>query len=372
MFNQVLKQLWNARRSNAWIWAVLLVVSVLLWFALDIIYNYEAAARKPLGYDVDGLYNIELRYNWTTNADSTLDEDNRAIYNLIKDYPLVDKICYYRGDEPFSDNRMYEGFTPHSDSTFTVSTFIRLVSPEFFDVYNVTPIYGSIDSEHWSQGEYPVPVVMTRELADSVFGDASQAVGKTCYNPYYLMANISTNYKVVAVVADQKPFGYSRYEKMIYMPNQPEALPYSNIVVSVKPENRATFAEKFYADMRQPLERGVFYLIVLGSFMMRTRRRRCEIGVRMAMGSSRRMVMLQLMGEGLLLLALALLPALVVALNIVNADITVNTLTDMSTLRFIVTFGTAALLLALVIVAAIYPSARKAMNLDPAETLHDE
>ncbi len=38
MFNQVLKQLWNARRSNAWIWAVLLVVSVLLWFALDIIY----------------------------------------------------------------------------------------------------------------------------------------------------------------------------------------------------------------------------------------------------------------------------------------------------------------------------------------------
>ena len=43
MFNQVLKQLWNARRSNAWIWAVLLVVSVLLWFALDIIYNYEAA-----------------------------------------------------------------------------------------------------------------------------------------------------------------------------------------------------------------------------------------------------------------------------------------------------------------------------------------
>ncbi len=411
MFNQVLKQLWNARRSNAWIWAVLLVVSVLLWFALDIIYNYEAAARKPLGYDVDGLYNIELRYNWTTNADSTQDEDNRAIYNLIKDYPLVDKICYYRGDEPFSDNRMYEGFTPHSDSTFTVSTFIRLVSPEFFDVYNVTPIYGSIDSEHWSQGEYPVPVVMTRELADSVFGDVSQAVGKTCYNPYYLMANISTNYKVVAVVADQKPFGYSRYEKMIYMPNQPEALPYSNIVVSVKPENRATFAEKFYADMRQPLERGVFYLlgaeplsarkeaydlshgtvnylnttyifiaffmfmvflIVLGSFMMRTRRRRCEIGVRMAMGSSRRMVMLQLMGEGLLLLALALLPALVVALNIVNAHITVNTLTDMSALRFIVTFGTAALLLALVIVAAIYPSARKAMNLDPAETLHDE
>ncbi len=34
MFNQVLKQLWNARRSNAWIWAVLLVVSVLLWFEI--------------------------------------------------------------------------------------------------------------------------------------------------------------------------------------------------------------------------------------------------------------------------------------------------------------------------------------------------
>lgn len=411
MFNQILKQLWNARRSSAWIWAVLLVVSLLLWFALDIIYNYEAAARRPLGYEYDGLYNIELRYNWTTNADSTMDEDNRAIYNLIKDYPLVEELCNYRGDEPFSDNRMYEGFSPHTDSSFTVSSYIRLVSPEFFEVYGVKPLYGSVDKEHWTQSEYPVPVVMTRELADSVFGDASKSVGKTCFNPYYLMADISTNYRVVAVIPDQKPFSYSRYERMIYMPNQPEALPYSNIVVRVSPENRATFAEKFHADMRQPLERGVYYLlgaeplsarktaydlshgtvnylnttymfiaffmfivflIVLGSFMMRTRRRRGEIGIRMAMGSPRLTVMMQLMGEGLVLLVLALLPSAVMALNIINAEITVNTLTDPSTVRFLITFGTASLLLALVIVAAIYPSARKAMNIEPAEALHDE
>ena len=84
MFNQVLKQLWNARRSNAWIWVVLLVVSVLLWFALDIIYNYEAAARKPLGYDVDGLYNIELALQLDHQCRLNPDEDNRTIYNLIR------------------------------------------------------------------------------------------------------------------------------------------------------------------------------------------------------------------------------------------------------------------------------------------------
>ncbi|MCD8474760.1 MAG: ABC transporter permease, partial [Bacteroides graminisolvens] len=34
----LLKQIWNERRSNAWMWTELLLVSVVMWFIVDTMY----------------------------------------------------------------------------------------------------------------------------------------------------------------------------------------------------------------------------------------------------------------------------------------------------------------------------------------------
>ena len=35
---QLLKQIWNERRSNAWLWLELLIVFVVLWYVIDWMY----------------------------------------------------------------------------------------------------------------------------------------------------------------------------------------------------------------------------------------------------------------------------------------------------------------------------------------------
>lgn len=76
--------------------------------------------------------------------------------------------------------------------------------------------------------------------------------------------------------------------------------------------------------------------------------------------------------EGLVLLLMAVIPALLIALNIQWADLTVHTLVDVSAARFVGSFGVALLLMALMIVLGIWYPARRAMQVQPAEALHDE
>ena len=70
------------------------------------------------------------------------------------------------------------------------------------------------------------------------------------------------------------------------------------------------------------------FIGLMGTFWFRTRHRRSEIALRMAMGSSRGRIRWQLLGEGLLLLALASIPALMICSNMVMADVTFTEATD--------------------------------------------
>lgn len=412
MIKKILKQIWHQRKANTWLCVTLAVIAVALWYCVDVLYNYEAAYRQPLGFNPDTVFNIELRYNWTNDsAAKNMDADNRVILNLIKDYPDVEACTYYFGDVPFTDNRNFEGYSLHSDSSRMVATYKRVVSPEFFEVFGIEPIRGNIDLAKWNAAEYPTPIIITEDFADSLFMGRRDVVGETFFNPYYHQAGTTTNYKVMAVVPKQKLSHYSRYEPMVYMPNDETYLGYSNIVVKTSPDKARTFADDFMAEMRQPLERGVFYLlgaeslrecetdynlangstsytkaiyafisffmfiaflIVLGAFFIRTARRRSEIALRMALGSSRSEVLWHFVLEGLLVLAIALIPALFIAVNAWLAEITVNTFIDSSVGRFAFTFIVTALFLAAVIVVAILPSAYQASKIQPAVALHDE
>ena len=134
----VWNQIWNQRRANAWIWVELIVVNVLLWYAIDLVYNYEGAAWQPKGYDTDCVFDLQVTNKPLEMLDDddnrNAGEDFRYLYNLIKDYPGVEKVGYYYGSVPYSDEVMFEGYASHADSSRTVKCKIRYVSPEYFDI----------------------------------------------------------------------------------------------------------------------------------------------------------------------------------------------------------------------------------------------
>jgi putative ABC transport system permease protein len=109
--------------------------------------------------------------------------------------------------------------------------------------------------------------------------------------------------------------------------------------------------------------------------------RREEIGLRMALGSSRKGIKGLLIVEGLLLLTLITLPALLIEWQFVHAGLIetygkgysqVTYLPDRIFLRFLITNGLTWLLMAIVIVISIWLPARRASLLAPADALHYE
>ena len=413
MTRHIFRQIWNCRRSNLWLWALLFVVTVLMWYAVDIVYNYESASRRPMGYDYDGTYQVDLRFKGSGKHgyEEALSE-TRAIIGLMNDYPGVQSVGWYRGSYAFDQRRMFEGYCTHDDSSRIVSTMVRFVSPDYFETFGMKPLYGSVGSDVWLPQDYPLPVAVTEDLADSLFTDASTAVGQTFFNPYYWRAGMATNYRVAAVMPRQKFDEYARYEPMIYLPYRDSDINMlTTFSLKVSPDARTGFEERFADDMRRRLETDDFYfygiqsydalrdawnisigtvnylnitygvicfflftvfLTVFGAFSIRTRRRRAEIGLKMAMGCSRRRIMSELLLEGIIMLLLPALPALLAAVAVAREELVVDTLTDMSAERFALCFAVAILALGSVIAVAILPSAYSAMTISPSEALHDE
>ena len=115
------------------------------------------------------------------------------------------------------------------------------------------------------------------------------------------------------------------------------------------------------------------FLGLLGTFWFRTQQRVREIAMRKVTGAGNRQIFRRLMGEGLIILAIATIPALgldallvhygILMYSQITTDIWVTPLTEA---------GVVFLLMALMIVAGIYFPARKAMKVEPAEVLRGE
>lgn len=415
MIKSLLKQIWNQRKSNLWIFIEMMLVLVLLWYGIDIIYNYECSAIKPKGFDTENVFDITVVCEPKAMQDSVMmshsTEYMDQIYKLIGSFPGVESECYYQGCVPYTNDNMFEGYSPHSDSTHVVDCYIRYVNADYFKVFRLKEIDGKIDESLWKSGEYPLPALMSKTLSDSLFRNKG-AVGKTCFNPYYLGSDRPyTNYKVMAVLSEHKLNDYSKYEPFIYLPISSNIKFWNHIAIRVNPDAIPSFKEKFLKEMPAKLAIGPFHLYeinsyedmkeaydieegtvnylnstyamigffifnvflgMLGTFWFRTRKRRSEIALRMALGSSKKGIFTYYICESMLLLIIAALPALVISLNIMHSDLTINTLIDISFLRFIICFVSAFALIMLMIILGIFFPAYRAMKIKPAEALHED
>ncbi|MDE6306532.1 MAG: ABC transporter permease, partial [Muribaculaceae bacterium] len=110
------------------------------------------------------------------------------------------------------------------------------------------------------------------------------------------------------------------------------------------------------------------FLGLLGTFWFRTQQRTSEIAIRRVNGATRRSIFRRLIGEGLLLLTIVTPVAAIIDINLALTEI----VSWLEWPRMIVSVIAVYIIMALMIVGGIYFPARKAMNTDPAEALHDE
>lgn len=419
MIHSILHQIWNQRRSNGWLFTELLVVFTLMWYCVDVLYGFGYVEQQPKGYDLEHVYKIRISYN-PTQFVSCQSEDSlqhfwfkpmEEVFRRIKQYPGVESAALWLGTDTYTRHHMFQGYS--IDSVRVVGAKIRYVSPEYFKVMRIPVKTGNgvITAAEWNPFASPLPAVVTCDLADSLFKTGYEIIGRE-FMDYY---SGGLGYRVAAVCDLQKSDDYARYQPHILTPfpywfYTSQSLP--TVSIRVRPEaDTRDFSARFFKDMTSQLRVAPFFLFdiisyedqkierdasegitsyirsarlivaffffnvfigLMGTFWFRTRHRRSEIALRMAMGSSRLKIRGLLLGEGLLLLFVATIPALIICVNMFLADITFTEQVDATWGRFAITTLTVFIFMAFMVIAGIWYPASKAMKVQPAEALHDE
>ena len=406
MLTNLLKRIWNDRASNGWLFAELFIVFVILWYVIDFLFATLYCSHEPKGYDTRHVYHVSVGINPTIQNDYMGKEEwtdtYLQVYRLIKEYPGVESACYYAGTIPYEVGGIFQSYS--TDSLHTYRAFIRMVNKEFFDVFKVDMLEGSLND--WSIADYPRPAVLSVDLADSLF-HGTQKPGASFFD-YYAPVK---QYKIGAITPRTKKTEYERYEPFIYVPTEDWMLQYisPSIAIRVKPEVEKGFVDCFMLDMRDKLNIGPFFfsqirsydevkeihdtdinnyirtsvavllffifnvfLGIAGTFWFRTRKRKGETGLRIAIGASRKNISGELLLESICILVISVIPGIIICFNICFLDLTVNTLMDSTGLRFLLGLLITFLLMLIMVIIGVWYPAQRAMAVEPAEALHEE
>lgn len=395
--------------------AELFLISVSLWYIVDYMLVSVSLCHAPLGFDISHTYQFQFNareegaegYVPPARQPATIGKELLEAIQRLDRMPATEAVALSYMALPY--NRIVNGLNLSPDSV-SQGIFCRTfyVTPSYFDVYRIQPLSGSrsVLAESLRDGN----IVLTEDAATKIFHQ-KEAASKTVYNEGSWPRNVG------AISQKARNSEFERVSPRVYLPLseswildlQPSQLPWVDLSVRVKPETPADFPETFMRENSDYLSSGnlylqsitplstlrennlrparsdmnnrlsiLFFLLVniflgiVGTFWFRTRSRKGEMGLRMALGSTRGQLRKLMLGEGLLLAGLAFIPALIVCCNIALAGLIDMKAMDNTLLRFVQSILVTALLIAAMVVAGIWYPASEATKLQPADALHDE
>ena len=404
-------------RSNLWILAELMVVFVALWIMTDYFITQYTLYHRPVGFETDRVYQavVSLRSSDSPQfivypEDSEEPKQNfDRIVERIRQHPDVEAVALSMYSLPYThSNSMYD---LRKDS---VEQFVRMywVTPAYFQVFHITPAAGGLPEELEQRIQQP-GLIISADIAQFFF-HRTNVVDEE-------LASEEDTMKIVAVTESVRNDEYNErlpYAWFSLMESPRDGIvPESTcvqmqITFRIRPNVETTgFEERFMKEMRHQLQAGNFwvsdvqsyndireqflertsnssgqqvissvmlfllvnvFLAVIGSFWFRVNRRLEELGLRMAMGSSRTGLLRFTITESLLLLTLAALPALFICGNLMYADLVSASAADERLLRFFEVSLITWLLLAFIIVLGVWYPAQKAAHIAPADALRAE
>lgn len=416
MIKHLVSIIWNQRKSNAWIWVELLLVSVFLWYIVDYLLVIGITLTSPKGFDVQHAYYINIAEKGDKSEGyipldvktTTSGDDMLVIADRIRTYPGVEAVSYSRASYPYVDG--YRGRMIGSDTIHYVGARYRDVTPDYFKVFRIKTKEGNDMPVDSLNGDTRV---ITQHLETELFGAGSGA-GKPIHYPnqheedYRTIAAVTEDIRNTEFEVADNCF-YDILTPAIIAKVTPEDIYTYDLCIRVSPQADNGFAERFRREMDQQLSVGNIYLLdvrpiesfhadsvredtnslhtqlsvlfflllniflgIIGTFWVRTEARKGEMGLRIALGGTPRSLMTILVEEGIILLGLATVFSIVICFNLGVMDVVETERLAFTVLRFcsgtLITFA----LMALMITIGIWYPARQAMKIQPAEALHYE
>lgn len=416
MNKKLFTQIKNEWRSNLWIATELLLVSVVMWYVVDYIYVEYKVYTEPHGFDISNCYLVSMGQLTDKSPDfipndTLIAEEIDELVNRIAHRPEVEAVSLSQNSYPYNGSNSGTGVRYDTLQSYGY-VVRRFVTPDFLRVFRY----------QGTRGETPEQLaeMLTREnfLASDNLYERKYGVKLTSLvgKQFYLFGDSTKTYRLAASL---KPVRYSDHEQAIFsycMVYNLDCLDRSwydthlELCIRVKEGQDVDFINRLKADSEKQLRIGnVFiadirsfadirhnyeqssintlrnfifgmaflllniFLGLLGTFWFRTQQRRSEIALHKALGGTNYTVFNRLLSEGLLLLLIATVPAIIIDWNLAYAELNSwMSGTTLETGRFIITVVLTFILITLMIVTGISIPAYKAMKIQPAEALHEE
>ena len=433
MISLIRKQIWNERKSNVNLFIELLLFSILTWYIVDFIYIHMLARFSPKGFDIAKCYTVVLdelpeeSEDYSLDASKTMNNDLFKIADRLRQVPEVEAVSLsYKSAHPYGNSWRQDDFECVTDTMIHCGKYdIQTVSSDFFKVFRYcgangeTPDVMAKQFDSMSIGD----IFTTDNIRKSNHADisATDYIGKTFrfWKPDSI-ENTNPLHTLINCVAAPRSgdFDLLPLRKIVFFKIDLTALAstdtdmarYIDVDLRFKENVSSDFIAQFiktelpkYKEGNLLISKlvsfdllryqmnlatsikfrnyliGMLFLLInlflglLGIFWFRTRQRRSEIALHKALGASKRKVFMNLIAEGFLLLTLATIPAIVIDYLIAIYELTtVYQDTYFTGLRFASTVGITYLLMLAMIVIGIGIPAWRAMQIEPAEALHEE
>ncbi len=406
MIRHTLRQLMAMRHRNVWIFVELLVVFVIGAYILDYAVNLSFNYHLAPGYDTRGVYIVVPRLDGSLG-----DLPPEQYLREVRQTPGVRYAMHsnYYNLLP-NDGGMSLQSLDKDDGEVVYSRAKRVSDTAYFHIMDIR---SCITGEVARMSMDEPTAIISQDLAELFFPGVVDPRGQ--------LINVGGDkVKVTDVIPCIKDYDYGRPERVFFLKDPHESRGIGRLIIKVtEPFDRADFEERFgpltsMDEHRKGAERidgitqrlymqkgiALFFglsiaLGVIGVLWFRTQRRKGEIGLRRALGSSTRRIEAQLVLEPLVLLTLAALPAMLLGWLIAQADLlpqVINTehidqmlealdgtmpapetyWIDTLWMRFAFVQGLTFVVLAIIVALSAYLPARLAAKESPVDALRSE
>lgn len=423
MKRKLLKQIKFQWRSNLWLVVELVIISVVLWYIIDLLAVMTQPMLEPNGFSIDHCYSLTLRRSGELKpgeTEMTSGQENLEILKRLRRYPGVEGVAVSNAVEPYCGNFMGVNMMDvDNDSLMYGSNSPSLrygkANPDFLRVFRIEGVRGETPeqlAELFGKGGRNI-------LAAENFTQSVDS-GAQVYNPIDLVGHRfkrgKKEYKLVAVLKnvkreDNTPLKYNSLLLEYLDDNSEDEVDWiGSLSIRVRPEADKDFVARFREDMARQFHVGLSYIAdiksfdlirddrlseeskmksklyivvgflllnvflgLLGTFWYRTRQRVSEMAVRMTFGASRGSIFRRLMSEGVILLVIATVIAVGIDCAMAYLELNMRPEGDHLTFKMIALASGITFLLALTMIfLGVYFPARAAMKVEPAVALHDE
>lgn len=421
MIRHILKQLWNERRHNIWLSFELVVVALFLLVTVDFMGVLWSNYVEPIGFDVKDTYQLTVN-KLRQGAEGYLPEEERGetddvsidrLLAAIRLHPDVEVAAVSTMASPFATGGWWT--TLRRDNAHLINGQGRTVTRAYFDLFRIHSYDGK--QLRLPDEDRTFLVLATPSLVPGGYASAAEALGDSLW---WADNNAPVRPQPVDAVCEAVksqpyvPYGASYF----VVPTQAEwngrirdmGGERVEMWVRVRPGHAAHFEQAFQDEMGERLRAGQLYvsdiyrvadgvrelvdekmngtvvpmlyvlafvlvtafLGVFGAFWLRTRQRRGEIGLRMAMGASRGVISLSFLLEALWMMTLAMVPSILVYLNLLYAEVLNTNDLPFTYVRVAVVLSISYLVMAMMVTLGVCPASIRASGLYPSEALRDE